>query len=160
MKRLRPLLFGLLLSGCHGTELVLCDQIPEGGCPLDRGGTCEDAACEALYGCYDGVWKRVEVCDGNIGAGGAGGAGGMGAAAGGAGGAGRAECTPIRFDHTGDTTGCIPSLQSPDCPAAVAESCPEKACSTGCLDFFLCKADGWQAVAYCDEDGNFFEAPR
>jgi hypothetical protein len=151
----------LLLGGCNVTPLVLCDQIPEGGCPLDRGGTCEDASCAALYGCYDGVWERVELCQGNTGGagGGAPGSGGTGGAAA-AGGTGGAGCTPIMFDHTDDTTGCMPDLQSPDCPAAAAEQCPGKACTTGCLDFFLCKPTGWEAVAYCDEDGNFFEAPR
>lgn len=168
MKRFWPLLLGALCSSCTVTPLVLCDQIPDGGCPLDRGGTCDDMACEVIYGCYDGVWKPVELCDGGTGgSGGAGaattggaGAGGAGGGGAGAGGAGGGECTPLSFDHTGEITGCIPGLQSPDCPAAVAEGCPEKACTTGCLDFFLCKADGWVSVAYCDEDGNFFEAPR
>jgi hypothetical protein len=142
MTRTWPLLAALLSSGCTSTPLVLCDQIPEGGCPLDRGGTCDDRACAALYGCYDGVWKVVEVCEENTG------------------GAGGAECTSITFDRSMETTGCMPPLQSPDCPAAVAEDCPEKACTTGCTDFFLCTAEGWIGVAYCDEDGNFFQAPR
>lgn len=164
MKRTWPVLLGLFAVSCNVTPIVLCDQIPEGGCPLDRGGTCEDASCAALYGCYDGEWRRVEVCEGNTGGAGggtgaAGAAGGAGGAAG-PGGAGGAGCQPILFDHTDDSTGCIPDLQAPDCPAVVAEQCPEKACTTGCLDFFLCKTDGWEAVAYCDEDGNFFQAPR
>ena len=55
--------------------------------------------------------------------------------------------------------GCTPDLQSPDCPAVAAEDCPEKACTTGCLDFYLCTTSGWKAVAYCDEDGSFAQAP-
>lgn len=163
MKR-RPylLLAPLALLSCAPAPPVLCDRIPEGGCPLDRGGTCEDQACDALYGCYNGVWARVETCDRGSGeaGGGSGGAGGAGGAAGAGAGAGGGECTPIRFDHSMESTGCMPDLQSPDCPAVLAEICPEKACTTGCLDFFLCEADGWTAVAYCDEDGNFYQAPR
>lgn len=155
------LFLGSGLAGCGVAPLVLCDQIPEGGCPVDRGGTCDDKECAAIYGCYDAEWKVQEVCEGNTGGGGAGGSTGTAGGGGGAtGGAGGGECTPLELDHSTDTTGCMPDLQSPDCPAAAAESCQEKACSTGCLDFFLCKASGWVAVAYCDEDGSFFVVPR
>ncbi|MBK8252318.1 MAG: hypothetical protein IPK82_06565 [Polyangiaceae bacterium] len=165
------LLFGLAAGvtlvclGCspYDTQIVLCDQIPDGGCPTGRGGTCEDKLCQALYDCVNGVWQRTEVCEGNAaGAGGSGGnlpSGGSGGSVGGLGGAG-GECTPVMFDHSNDAEGCTPDLQTPDCPAAVAESCAEQACTTGCLDFFLCTQNGWNAVAYCDEDGNFFVAPR
>jgi hypothetical protein len=163
MKRLSPLLFVFLACACDPPRIIPCDQIPEGGCPLDRGGSCDDPSCAAIYGCYDGAWRREEVCEGNTGggtntgssmnAGGAGGGTGVGGPGGGAG------CNPIEFDHSMDTTGCAPDLQEPDCPAAVAEECPEKACTTGCLDFYLCTTDGWKSAAYCDEDGNFFLAP-
>lgn len=150
--RLLASLACLLASGCHGSEPIeLCGQIPDGGCPLDRGGTCDDAECAALYGCYDAVWKQVEVCDHGAGGGGAGGAGGAG---------GQGGCTPIQLDHTGETTGCEPDLQSPDCPVAAAEQCPESACLTDCIDFFLCKKEGWTAIAYCDEGGELIVAPR
>ncbi|MEZ4297000.1 MAG: hypothetical protein R3B70_18690 [Polyangiaceae bacterium] len=146
----------LMGAGCqYSSEIILCDQIPEGGCPTGRGGTCDDPLCEALYECVEGVWQRTELCEGNTGgAAGSGGASGSGGT-GGTGGSG-GECTPIEFDHSAETTGCEPPLQSPDCPAAAAEACPEQVCLTGCFDFFLCTDDGWTDVAYCDEDGNFY----
>ncbi|HZF49462.1 MAG TPA: hypothetical protein VE093_12475 [Polyangiaceae bacterium] len=139
---------GGLASGCgSGSELKLCGQIPADGCPIGRGGTCEDATCAALYDCIEGAWTPVETCSGFGGAGGGGGAGGIG----GVGGAG--GCTPVMFDRSEETTGCEPDLQNPDCPAVAAETCAEMACFTDCLEFFLCTKDGWRDVAYCDPDG-------
>ncbi len=86
---------------------------------------------------------------------GGGGSGGEGGGSGGEGG-----CAPLVFDHAGETIGCQPDLQSPDCPIAAAEQCAESACLTDCSDFYLCKEEGWVALAYCDENGNLFEAPR
>jgi hypothetical protein len=57
------------------------------------------------------------------------------------------------IDKTGETTGCEPDLQSPDCPVAAAEVCAASVCLTDCTDFFLCTKDGWVDVAYCDEEG-------
>ena len=145
----------VLLAGCPQAteEPKLCDIIPEGGCPLDRGGTCDDASCDAIYGCYDGVWEKVETCDTPP-------TGGGGSGGGGGGSGGEGGCAPFVFDHTGETIGCQPDLQSPDCPIAAAEQCPESACLTDCSDFYLCKEEGWVALAYCDENGELFEAPR
>jgi len=69
------------------------------------------------------------------------------------------SCTPVMIDHQGETTGCVPDLQEPDCPVAAAESCAETACRTGCSDFYLCTDDGWRAVAYCDEQGQIVMTP-
>jgi hypothetical protein len=149
----------LLLWGCcfalsgacqDQPALKLCGEIPEGGCPLGRGGTCEDALCEGLYDCVDGAWTRAEECKGR-GGGGAGGGATRGSGGGGEGGAG--GCDEVAIDHTTETTGCTPDLQHPDCPAVAAEGCAASVCLTGCEDFFLCEIDGWSAVAYCDEDG-------
>jgi hypothetical protein len=142
---------GGVACGSSG-ELKLCGQIPEDGCPIGRGGTCEDATCAALYDCVEGAWTRVETCSGFGGAGGGGG-GGLG----GAGGAG--GCTPVMFDKSGETVGCEPDLQNPDCPAAAAEGCAEQACLTDCLEFYLCTKDGWKDVAYCDPDSNLVVLP-
>ena len=147
----------VLLSSCYpyGSGVVLCEEIPEGGCPTGRGGTCDDPLCNALYDCVNGVWKQTKVCEQGSGGSG-GGAGGGGAASGSGGGldctpgGGAGGCTPVLLDHSGEVGGCSPGLQSPDCPAAAAEGCAETACLTGCTDFFVCKADGWAAVAYCD----------
>lgn len=147
-----------LAAGCNDfVPPVLCGQIPEGGCPLDRGGTCDDLACEAIYGCYDARWEVEEVCDHGSGGGGS-------AATGGGGSGGSGGCTPIQLDHTNEAVACEPDLQLPDCPAAAAEQCSESACLTDCTDFFMClkegNSKGWKAVAYCDETGSLIVAPR
>lgn len=135
----------LALSGCGGLDPVQpCGEIPEDGCPIGRGGTCDDALCAALYDCVEGRWERVETCDNDpvgVGAGGAG-VGGQGGAGG---------CATELFDRSREAPSCTPDLQPPDCPAAAAESC--NPCLTGCEDFFLCQTDGWVTVAFCDEEG-------
>lgn len=133
-----------LVAACDPEPLPLCGQIPDGGCPLGRGGTCDDATCAALYDCVEGDWARVETCAAGTGGSGAGGAGGQPVGSGG--------CSAVTFDHSAEVAGCAPDLQSPDCPAEAAESACDP-CSTGCVDFFLCLADGWQDVATCTEDG-------
>ena len=132
--------------GCANDELLLCGTIPEGGCPIGRGGSCEDVLCAALYDCLEGSWTRVETCPETS-------AGGAGGGAGGGSGQGGSVCTPIELDHAGEVAGCKPDLQHPDCPAVAAETCAETACLSDCLDFFLCMRSGWQTVAFCDERG-------
>jgi hypothetical protein len=63
------------------------------------------------------------------------------------------------LDHTGEKSGCKPDLQEPDCPVAAAETCAGASCLTGCVDFFLCTADGWVTRAYCDESGELITRP-
>lgn len=121
-----------------------CGEIPEGGCPLGRGGTCDDQLCAALYDCVDGSWTEAEDCGRVLGSGGAG--------AGGGGGEGGA-CQAVEIDRTGERFGCTPGLLEPDCPVAAAELCDP--CSTGCVDFWMCTDEGWESVAYCDESGAF-----
>jgi hypothetical protein len=138
-------------AACGGSQdLKLCGQIPEGGCPIGRGGTCADELCAGLYDCVDGSWTLVSPCD----QGGAGGAGGAPGSGGGDGG-----CEQVTVDHTGEAAGCTPDLQHPDCPASAAETCAHTACLTGCLDFFLCTEEGWQEVAFCTEDGQIVLVP-
>ena len=147
-------------SSCAGSSVQRCGVIPALGCPIGRGGTCEDPTCSGVYDCVAGDWVLVEDCregaGGAGGTGGMGGAGGAGGAASGGGGAGGAAggCAVAMLDHTGEGTTCEPPLQSPDCAGAVAESlCLHEVCETGCIDFFLCKDEAWVDVAYCDEDG-------
>ncbi len=153
MRRNKPFggLFGaaLLLVGACGEAppLETCGQIPEGGCPIGRGGSCDDMYCAALHDCVEGKWTQVKRCPDGNGSGGAGGGGGGGA------GAGAGPCTMVTLDHSAETLGCKPDLENPDCPAAAAETCAESACLTSCLDFFLCTKDGWIDVAHCDEEG-------
>lgn len=138
------------LGACGApADIKLCGQIPPDGCPLGRGGTCDDPLCAALYDCVDGVWTRKEICAFG-GAGGAGGGGGFGAGG----------CPLIVIDHTGEADGCTPDLQSPDCPASAAEVCASSACLTDCVDFFLCTQGGWIDVAHCDPDGNLMIVPH
>lgn len=134
-----------LALGCDPEPLALCGEIPTDGCPLGRGGTCDDPFCAALYDCVDGAWTLAETCAAD-------GGGGAGGAATGGSGAGLGGCTPVSFDHTGEVPGCTPDLQSPDCPAEAAEDACDP-CSTGCIDFFLCTASGWQDVATCTDAG-------
>jgi hypothetical protein len=145
----RALLLGLLLFGCQSpTTVQRCGEIPGGGCPLGRGGTCADLECDALYDCLDGSWRLTQVCDPGTGGEGAGGDGAGGGAGGG--------CEGVVIDDPGGT-GCTPDLQEPDCPAAAAAACHP--CLTGCADFFVCAARGWEAVAFCDEDGHVVLEP-
>jgi hypothetical protein len=123
-------------------EVQPCGEIPEGGCPIGRGGSCDDAACAALHDCLEGEWTEVETCPGT----------GTVAASSGAGGSGAGGCEPVVIDRTGETDGCTPDHQEPDCPAVAAEVCPDP-CATGCVDFFLCVEEGWIDVATCDESG-------
>lgn len=140
-------LLALTVLGCDLEQPLLCGQIPEGGCPIGRGGTCDDATCVALYDCVDGDWIETELCEGVAGGGGAGGEGATSSSAGG--------CDLMTLDHTGETRGCEPDLQPPDCPVEAAEVC--EPCATGCVDFYLCiegqEAPLWTTVAFCEEDG-------
>lgn len=136
-------------SGCGALpEPLLCGEIPDGGCPSGRGGTCDDAACARLYDCVDGAWTVVARCDPPPSEGTDAGAGEPDAA-----------CTPVRIDRAGEAAGCKPAVQHPDCPVEAAEACAEVACSTGCVDFFLCTSDGWTGVAYCTEQGQLVVSP-
>lgn len=137
------LLFSSASCGSLG-RVETCGEIAEHGCPIGRGGTCDDQLCEALYDCVDGSWAEVEKCERVIGSGG----GGGGGAGGGGGG-----CQAVDIDRTGEQFGCLPGLLEPDCPVAATEICDP--CSTGCVDFWMCTDEGWEAVAYCDESGVF-----
>jgi hypothetical protein len=138
-------------GGCSDAPTVTpCGEIPAGGCPHARGGTCEDPACAGLYDCVDGSWTRALECSADGGSdGGDGGDAGPGP-----------TCSPVTIAHVGEVTGCKPDLQNPDCPVAAAETaCRESACLTGCLDFFLCTKAGWTVVASCDEQGDLSIVP-
>src|SRR5688500_7643441 len=98
-------LLGLSLVGCQSpTTVARCGEIPGGGCPVGRGGTCADQECAALYDCVDGSWKLAQVCElAGSGGGGAGGTGGSGAGGG---------CEGVVIEDPGGT-GCTPDLQEP-----------------------------------------------
>ncbi len=139
----------MLVQACKSKRIETCGVLPDPtACPVERGGTCEDETCSALYGCFDTEWVLQESCEQM-------GTGGSPVGAGGSGGEG--ACNGVEIDRTGQSTNCSPPLQEPDCPAAAAELC--RPCETVCVDFFLCRADGWVSVAFCDEDGNVFVEP-
>lgn len=154
----------LAASGCDdGATLQLCGEIPAKGCPLGRGGSCEDDACAGLYDCVSGEWTLAVDCTADGGAGATSSSGGGADAGSGT----DAMCTPVVVSHAGEAIGCQPGLEAPDCPVAVADgACAESVCLTGCIDFYLCVhvADplhdrSWSAVAYCDENGQLVIAP-
>jgi len=151
----------LSTSGCDsGTAPLLCGEIPAGGCPLGRGGTCDDPLCAGLYDCVEGKWTLATDCTTNGATSGSSGSSGSSGGDAGADGA----CTPIALSHEGEMTGCKPDLQAPDCPVSLTEgACVETVCNvTDCLDFYLCIYDKvqvdhrvWSAVAGCDLDAGF-----
>ncbi len=126
-----------------------CVDIPAGGCPLDRGGTCADPTCNALWACNAGAWSLMQECDQpDAGAGGGGAGGGPSDA-----GPDDGPCAMVSIDLTGQTQDCMPDLAFPDCDVAAALGCVQQACLTGCSDFWMCSMAGWIAVAYCTDDG-------
>jgi hypothetical protein len=148
----------LALSACQPnlpSVGQLCGEIPGDGCPKDRGGSCDDPTCSAVYTCLNGNWKLDQTCSGDRDAGPdaepleAGADADAGATDG---------CTPFKFDDKDQAPHCEPSLENPpDCPSQAAEGCLESACITGCSDFFLCTKHGWIDVGYCDDDGGFHD---
>ncbi len=156
-----PAFATLHAAGCNdGDPLKLCGEIPANGCPLGRGGTCDESICAGLYDCVEGKWTLAVDCSADGGKGGdAGGDGGVHPVDGGA--EADAACTPVMLSHAGEAIGCQPDLEAPDCPVAVTDSaCAETVCLSGCTDFYLCIQDpmqangkSWSAVAYCDDQG-------
>lgn len=137
----------LLAVGCGGGgDLRPCNDIPEGGCPLDRGGSCEDPACAVLYACFDGAWEEHEQCTANT-----------QTTASVSASSSTGGCAPFEIDRTGETSGCQPDLLEPDCPADALDTCSP--CSLGCVDFYLCLAEGWVNVAHCTEEGDVVSDP-
>ena len=145
-------LFFLALPNCGSLDPAqTCGEIPLDGCPTGRGGTCDDPYCAALYDCVDGAWTIVSDCP-NFQNNGTGGASSSSTTT------TTTDCAIVTIDHTDEVDGCVPDLQSPDCPAVAAETCVESVCLTDCGDFYLCTSDGWQVVGYCDDDGIFVES--
>jgi hypothetical protein len=146
--------FALVAMGsiaCGGADApLLCGEIPPGGCPIGRGGTCADPTCTGLYDCVSGHWRETMACPHPQGQGGAGSSSSANSSSSG-------QCTGAMLDHTKQTVGCTPDLEAPDCNSDVAETCHP--CTTGCIDFFMCEAQGWMTVAYCDGSGKLILKP-
>lgn len=149
-RRRIALFFGVLscllgAASCSGSSIQLCGTIPEGGCPIGRGGTCDDPSCTGVYNCLEGDWTLEFACDGGGGAGGGGSSSSDASSS-------ASACISATFDHTGEVTGCKPDLEHPDCPVDAAEGC--NPCLTSCVDFFMCTSEGWKDLAYCTEEGD------
>jgi len=124
-----------------------CSNIPEGGCPIARGVSCNDPACEAVYACRPGnVWELLYRCPEHEGG---------------------ARPAPLDasvdepaappFDASIDAPegafggpGC-PSLQAPDCSLGLALSCGAGCC--GCEDLYVCEEGGWTLWGVCTDGG-------
>jgi hypothetical protein len=154
----------LSATGCDsGAAPLLCGEIPANGCPVGRGGTCDDSTCAGLYDCVDGSWTLTTDCSAAGGSSASSGPSGSGGDAG-----ADAACTPVVLSHAGELLNCKPDLQAPDCPVSLADgACAETVCNvTDCTEFYLCLYDkdqvdhrSWAVVAACDEDGKLVVAP-
>lgn len=138
---------GAWAGGACGSvdPILLCGEIPVGGCPVGRGGSCTDVVCAGLYDCVGGHWTLSHACA---------------ARDGGLDGTAPdvveldAPCTPVSIDAASTSAQC-PGLELPDCPVEAAQTCAENACKTECIDFFVCQSDGsLLAVAHCDAQGH------
>jgi hypothetical protein len=145
-----PLAIGLTsFVACEkDQEIAVCGEIPVGGCPVGRGGSCLDPLCAGLYDCVGGAWTLTTACPPAEGSDG-----------GDAGEAGPSNvCTPFVVGVEAGAQNCTPDLEVPDCPIEAAE-CVESACTTGCTDFYVCEPDGWLVVASCDDQGHLSKSP-
>lgn len=139
-------LSGVFSFGCQDLEEAphCAGSLPASACPTNRGGTCDDQTCSSIYRCAFDGWVKEKDCD-------------------------RSDAAADASDAGGDTadafvceaqapleasTGCTPPLYQGECPVEVALICSENACSTGCFDFFVCHATGWDLAAYCDDTTN------
>jgi hypothetical protein len=133
------------LGACSDApQPALCDDIPDGGCPLSHGVACIDPSCAAVYACNAGVWSLDHVCphqDAAI----------VGDAA--------VDARPslvrdASFDVPPGASGgpgCA-DLQPPDCSLGFALACPADQCCD-CEDLFVCADGGWGLWGSCDGDG-------
>jgi hypothetical protein len=135
-------IFAIAVASCDdGPTVQPCTDIPAGGCPLARGVSCEDPACEAIYACRPGnQWELQGTCppvdagppfDANV---------------------PEAEPPPV-YDaaidappgaHGGPGCGL---LQTPDCSLGFGLACPSGCC--GCEDLFVCENGGWTFWGTC-----------
>jgi hypothetical protein len=150
----------VVTATCQGIpDGATCDDIPDGGCPTDRGGSCADPTCSAIYLCNNGLWSLGQICppyDAGSGGGGVGGSATVPEAGPLCSHDGGGTCTPVVIDagNTADPSTCTPDLMCGDCTVSAAYGCKECACTTGCDDFYICTPLGWVSVAYCDQNGN------
>jgi len=121
-----------------------CSNIPQGGCPIARGVSCQDPTCERVYACREGnVWELVAPCPARD-------ATPSGKDAG-------APDTGGGFDASIDAPpgafggpGCA-GLQPPDCSLGLALACGSGCCE--CEDLFVCENGAWLLWGRCGPGG-------
>ncbi len=122
-----------------------CTNIPQGGCPVARGVSCDDPSCEAVYACRPGdVWELEKACPAREG-----GARVDGAVASSDAGApfdAAIDAPPGAFGGPGCS-----SLVLPDCALGLALACGADCC--GCEDLFVCREGGWDLWGSCGDGG-------
>ncbi len=141
------------IAACQDQTVVArpCTNIPPGGCPINKGVSCEDPACEAVYACREGnVWEFQAHCPGRDASRGVD--------------AGPATDGGIAFDASIDAPpgafggpGCM-MLQEPDCPLGLAIACGANGCC-GCEDLFVCENEAWLLWGRCI-DGRIEQTPE
>ena len=157
---LLPLCLVAAIVACNnGTQIDHpCSDIPDGGCPLADGLSCDDPACAAVYLCRQGnVWElqkecpphppsdaTVDVTDASEDADAAD-AGAIRDAA--------IDAPPGAYGGPG----CV-DLQLGDCPLGVALACTAACC--GCDDLYVCNAGNWDFWGYCGPNGPVYSPQK
>jgi len=138
----------VVLAACEdGATPRECTDIPQGGCPLARGVSCQDLTCQAVYLCRpNNVWELHEYCPARD-----------GEAPREASVPEEAAPPPPSFDASIDAPpgayggpGCQP-LQSPECSLGLGLSCGAGCC--GCEDLYICENGGWSLWGVCGDGG-------
>lgn len=137
---------GAAAAGACGSvdPILLCGEIPLGGCPIGRRGSCSDDTCAGLYDCVGGHWTLSRACAARDGGPDDGAADGADL---------DAPCTPVSIDAASTSAQCA-DLEVPDCQIKGFQTCAENACKTECTYFYICQPAGWLAVAHCDAQGH------
>ncbi len=136
----------LIAWACNGDIPVdpTCVAIPDGGCPSSFGNACEDPTCATVYACTTAGWSFVRACPARE-------AGADSSSDDGASHDAQAiRDVQIDVPGAGGGPGCQ-DLQLPDCPLALAVSCPSGCC--GCEDLFVCANGGWSDWGICGDGG-------
>lgn len=150
---LLPLALVAVALACNnGTQIDHpCSNIPEGGCPLADGLSCDDPICEAVYLCrQNNVWELQKQCPARAPSD----AATVTDAA--AGDADASDAEGIRDASIDAPPGAFggpgcQDLQLGDCALGVALSCASSCC--GCEDLFVCTSGAWSYWGYCGANG-------
>ncbi|MEO6576858.1 MAG: hypothetical protein ABIP89_23625, partial [Polyangiaceae bacterium] len=121
--------------------LQRCNDIPDGGCPINPG-ACGDPACDAIYACNPGnTWSLEETCPPHA---------PVDAALPVHDAAPPSDASYDDVPGANGGPGCS-DLEPPDCPLALAAACPNGCC--GCEDLYVCSNGGWNAWGTCGPTG-------